>query len=244
MTTTKLHLPPSYRPDPVGTHPPLGSPDYRSTALRHPNRPLHLLPQRMTELTGPLLGEDRVSAGDADLTHANGGEAVGQRIIVHGRVLDGDGRPVPGTLIEIWQANAGGRYAHRNDNWPSPLDPHFTGIGRTITNDRGEFSFTSIRPGAYPWGNHANAWRPAHIHFSLFGRAFTQRLVTQMYFPDDPLFSQDPIFSSIPDERARARVIARYDHDATAESWALGFKFDIVLRGRDQTQFESEPDND
>lgn len=231
-------LPHRYRADDVGTHPPLDHPDYRSTALRHPTRPLHPLPQRLTELTGPLFGADRVQPGDDDLTHWADGEASGQRIIVHGRVLDSDGRAVPGALVEVWQANAAGRYRHAADQWPAPLDPHFAGAGRVVTGSDGRYSFTTVKPGAYPWRNHANAWRPAHIHFSLFGRAFTQRLVTQMYFPDDPLFFQDPIFNSVPDERARARLISSYDHDATVEQWALSFRFDIVLRGREQTPFE------
>jgi protocatechuate 3,4-dioxygenase beta subunit len=237
-------LPPGYRVDPEGTHPAYDFAGYRSTELRHPKRPLHLLPQRLTEVTGPLFGEDRLQAGDNDLTHYDGGEAVGQRIVVHGRVLDGDGRPVPNALIEVWQANAGGRYRHVVDQWPSPLDPHFAGCGRTVTDGDGQYSFTTIKPGAYPWKNHLNAWRPAHIHFSLFGQAFTQRLVTQMYFPGDPLFFQDPIFNSVPDEKARARMISSYDHDVTSDHWALGFKFDVVLRGRERTPFESEPDDD
>ena len=237
-------LPRGYRVDPDGTHPPHDHHDYRSTVLRHPTRPLRLLPQRLTELTGPLFGADRLQPGDDDLTHYDGGEAVGQRIIVHGRVLDSDGRAAPDTLIEVWQANAGGRYRHLVDQWPAPLDPHFAGIGRAVTDGDGHYSFTTIQPGAYPWKNHLNAWRPAHIHFSLFGQAFTQRLVTQMYFPGDPLFFQDPIFNSVPDEKARQRLISRYDHDATTDHWALGFRFDIVLRGREQTPFESEPDDD
>jgi protocatechuate 3,4-dioxygenase beta subunit len=239
-----LHLPPTYRRDPVGTHPPLSSETYRSTALRHPSKPLFLLPQRLTELTGPVFGAERLQAGDDDLTHWSGGEAVGQRIIVHGRLLDGDGHAIPHALIEIWQANAGGRYRHVGDQWPSPLDPFFGGAGRVVTDAEGHYRFTTIKPGAYPWGNHANAWRPAHIHFSVFGRAFTQRLVTQMYFPDDPLFFQDPIFNSVPDPAARARLVSSYDHDVTTEQWALGFRFDIVLRGREQTPFETEPDDD
>jgi len=240
----RLRLPPGYRVEPAGTHPPLDYEDYRSTALRHPTRPLHLLPQRLSELTGPVLGAERVRPADADLTRWDGGEAVGQRIIVHGRVVDSDGRPVPSTLIEVWQANAGGRYRHAVDDWPAPLDPHFAGGGRTITDDDGRYRFTTIKPGAYPWGNHRNAWRPAHIHFSLFGRAFTQRLVTQMYFPDDPLLSADPIFNSVPDPATRARLVAGYDHGASIEQWALGFRFDIVLRGREQTPFEGGPDDD
>jgi protocatechuate 3,4-dioxygenase beta subunit len=241
MTIT---LPPGYRTDPEGTQPAYDFAGYRSTALRHPNRPLRVLPQRLTELTGPLFGEDRVQPGDNDLTHYDGGEAVGQRIIVHGRLLDGDGRAVPNALVEVWQANAGGRYRHVVDQWPSPLDPHFAGNGRTVTDADGHYSFTTIQPGAYPWKNHLNAWRPAHIHFSLFGQALTQRLITQMYFPGDPLFFQDPIFNSVPDEQARQRMISSYDHDVTTDHWALGFRFDIVLRGREQTPFESEPDDE
>ncbi len=227
---------PHYRPEP-GVHPPLLSPDYRSTVLRSPSRPPVPLPQRLTEVTGPLLGAWR--AGDLDnLTRQHDGEPVGQRIIVHGRVLDGDGRPVPQTLIEIWQANAAGRYRHPVDNWPAPVDPNFTGAGRTVTDVDGSYSFITVKPGAYPWKNHDNAWRPAHIHFSLLGRAFTQRLVTQMYFPGDPLFFQDPIFNSVRDERARARLVSRYNHQRTVPEWALAFEFDIVLRGRDRTPFE------
>jgi protocatechuate 3,4-dioxygenase beta subunit len=154
-------------------------------------------------------------------------------------VLDDDGRPLAGTLLEIWQANAGGRYRHTRDNWPSPLDPNFSGVGRTVTDDAGRYSFTTIRPGAYPWRNHHNAWRPAHIHFSLLGRAFTQRLVTQMYFPDDPLFFQDPIMNAVP-ASARPRMVCAYDHGTTAPEWALGFRWDIVLRGTDATPLESD----
>ena len=233
-----LHRPGPYRRDDQ-SHPPLDSADYRSTALRHPRRPLHLLPQRLTELTGPLLGADRVRPGDDDLTLDGRGEAVGQRIVVHGQVRDADGRAVPNTLLEVWQANAGGRYAHLLDRWPAPLDPHFTGVGRCLTDRAGRYRFTTIKPGAYPWRNHPNAWRPAHIHFSLFGQSFTQRLITQMYFPDDPLFAQDPIYLSTP-EAARARLVSAYDHAATQPEWALGFRFDIVLRGRGATPFESE----
>jgi protocatechuate 3,4-dioxygenase beta subunit len=227
----------SYRRD-DDSHPPLDSPGYRSTELRHPTQPLILLPQTLTELTGPLLGAGRVGELDHDLTRQHAGEPQGQRIIVHGRVIEDDGRPVPDTLIEVWQANAGGRYAHVRDQWPSPLDPNFTGLGRTLSDAEGRFRFVTIRPGAYPWGNHENAWRPAHIHFSLFGRAFAQRLVTQMYFPDDPLFFQDPIFNSVRDPRARKRLIAEFDYERTEASWALAFRWDIVLRGRDATPLE------
>src|ERR671921_1749859 len=223
---------------------PVAFPEYRSTGSRAPLHAPVDLPQRLTEITGPLLGEGRVTAADADLTRQHDGEPQGQRIIVHGRVLDSDGRPVPHTLVEIWQANAGGRYRHVVDNWPSPLDPNFTGLGRALTDSQGRYEFTTIKPGAYPWGNHHNAWRPAHIHFSLFGQAFTQRLVTQMYFPGDPLFGQDPILRSIPDDAGRARLVSAFDIDATEPDWALGFQFDIVLRGRDATPFESEVDDE
>jgi protocatechuate 3,4-dioxygenase beta subunit len=221
---------PSYVDD-TAVHPRHDSPDYRSTALRHPENTLHLLPQRLTEITGPLFGHDRVRPGDDNLTSWDGGEATGQRIVVHGRVLDSDGRSVPDTLLEIWQANAAGRYRHVDDQWSAPLDPHFAGLGRCATDPDGRFSFTTIRPGAYPWGNHGNAWRPAHIHLSLFGRAFTQRLVTQMYFPGDPLFPLDPIVQSILEPAARGRLIARYDHDLTQPEYATGYRWDIVVCG-------------
>ena len=234
---------PRYAPVPDGVHPPLLSPAYRSTAGRAPLQPLVDLPQRLTEVTGPLLGEGRVTAQDADLTAQGDVEPIGQRIIVQGQVRDSDGRPVPHTLIEVWQANAAGRYRHPGDSWPAPLDPGFAGVGRTLSDGRGRYRFTTVRPGAYPWGNHANAWRPAHIHFSLFGRAFTQRLVTQMYFPDDPLFFQDPIFGVVP-EQARERLVSRFSLDETVPSWALVYEFDIVLRGRDATPFEDPSDED
>ncbi|MEV6620433.1 protocatechuate 3,4-dioxygenase subunit beta [Amycolatopsis sp. NPDC051106] len=242
-TPTEFRLP-RYGEEPEGTHPPLGYPGYRSTALRHPKQDLVLLPQMLTEVTGPLLGPGRLGEFDNDLTRQHAGEPQGQRIIVTGRLLDGDGRPVRDSLVEIWQANAGGRYRHTGDRWPSPLDPNFDGVGRALTDSDGRYTFTTIKPGAYPWKNHDNAWRPAHIHFSVFGSAFTQRLVTQMYFPDDPLFSQDPIFNSIPDEKARQRMVSRYDHEITQSEWALGFQFDIVLRGRDASVFEEEEDED
>jgi len=214
---------------PRGLHPPLASPAYKSTVLRAPSQPLVVLPQHLTEVTGPLLGEGRVKDSDADLTAQGAGEPLGQRIIVHGRVLDGDGRPVPDTLVEVWQANAAGRYHHSRDTWPAPLDPNFTGAGRVLTDSSGYYRFTTIRPGIYPWGNHHNAWRPAHIHFSLFGTAFTERLVTQMYFPGDPLFPYDPIFNSVLDPDARARMIATYDHDLTAPEISTGYRWDVVL---------------
>jgi protocatechuate 3,4-dioxygenase beta subunit len=242
-TRNELRLP-RYRRDPDGTHPPQDSPGYRSTGLRHPKQRPVLLPQMLTEVTGPLLGPGRIGEHDNDLTRQHAGEPQGQRIIVHGRLLDGDGRPVRNSLVEIWQANAGGRYRHTGDRWPSPLDPNFDGVGRTLTDEEGRYEFTTIKPGAYPWKNHDNAWRPAHIHFSVFGISFTQRLVTQMYFPDDPLFGQDPIYNAIQDERARRRMISRFDMSRTTDHWALGFEFDIVLRGRDASVFEDEEDED
>jgi protocatechuate 3,4-dioxygenase beta subunit len=227
---------------PRGVHPPNDCPGYRSTALRHPKKPLVLLPQWLTEVTGPLLGGELITPTDSDLTVQHAGEPQGQRIILEGRVLDSDGRPVPDTLIEIWQTNAAGRYRHSREHHPAPLDPNFTGVGRCITDAGGTYRFITIQPGAYPWGNHHNAWRPAHIHFSLFGRAFTQRLVTQMYFPGDPLQPLDPIFNSVPDPRVRERLIAKFDIDLTQPEWALGYRWDIVLRGREATVFESQED--
>ena len=225
---------------PVDTHPPLDSPDYRSTARRHPTQSLLQLPGGLsdpTDLTGPVFGDGAVTGADADLTRGPGGEAVGQRIVVTGRLLDGAGRAIRRSLVEVWQANASGRYHHPEDRWPGALDPNFTGGGRVLTDDDGVYRFTTIRPGAYPWRNHDNAWRPAHIHFSVFGHAFTQRLVTQMYFPDDPLLSRDPILGSVP-AAARPRLVARYDHDVTRPEWALGFRWDIVVRGPGSTPFE------
>ncbi|MCE7001408.1 protocatechuate 3,4-dioxygenase subunit beta [Kibdelosporangium philippinense] len=233
-----------YLRDAPGTHPPLDSPGYKSTGLRHPLQRPVLLPQKLTEITGPLLGEGRLGPNDNDLTVQHAGEPQGQRIIVHGKLVDGNGKPVPNSLVEIWQANAGGRYKHAQDRWPSPLDPNFDGVGRTLTDAEGRYTFTTIKPGAYPWQNHDNAWRPAHIHFSVFGRSFTQRLVTQMYFPDDPLFSQDPIFNSVPDPAARARMVSAFDMSRTIPNWALAFSFDIVLRGQDATPFEEEVDDE
>jgi protocatechuate 3,4-dioxygenase, beta subunit len=223
----------------AGVPPPLDTQAYGSSRLRAPHQHLLTLPQGLTEITGPLLGPERVSASDSDLTIGHAGEPLGERIIVSGRVLDSDGRPVPDALIEIWQANASGRYAHAVDDHPAPLDPNFTGAGRCVTDSLGQYRFVTIKPGSYPWRNHHNAWRPAHIHFSLLGRAFTQRLVTQMYFPADPLFPLDPIFNSIPDAAARQRLIADFDIGLTVPDWALGFRWDIVLRGRTATVFEA-----
>jgi protocatechuate 3,4-dioxygenase beta subunit len=219
-------------------HPPLDYPAYRSNAKRAPRRPLVIVPHTLSELTGPVYGHDAVRPGDEDLTRQHAGEPIGERIIVHGRVLDEDARPIPNTLVEIWQANAAGRYIHARDQHPAPLDPNFTGAGRTATDADGFYKFITIKPGPYPWRNHPNAWRPAHIHFSLFGHAFVSRLVTQMYFPGDPLFPFDPMLTSVPDERVRQRMISSFDLANTVPEWALCFRFDIVLRGRSQTPME------
>ncbi|MGZ4358544.1 MAG: protocatechuate 3,4-dioxygenase subunit beta [Gaiellaceae bacterium] len=220
-------------------NPPYDWPDYRGTILRSPKKPLLLLPQTLSELSGPVFGEDDVHASDSDLTQRHAGEPLGQRIVVSGRVVDSLGHPLRNTLVEIWQANAAGRYRHSVDRHPAPLDPNFTGAGRCLTDDDGCYRFVTVKPGAYPWRNHPNAWRPAHIHFSLFGRAFTSRLVTQMYFPGDPLFDQDPIFQSIRDPRARERLISRLDWETTTPEWALGFRFDVVLGGPEATPAEN-----
>ncbi|MGH2734673.1 MAG: protocatechuate 3,4-dioxygenase subunit beta [Actinomycetota bacterium] len=214
---------------------------YRATILRAPLRPPVELPETLSEQTGPGPALSEVTPEDADLTRNAGtdGEALGERIIVTGRVLDANGDPVPRTLIDIWQANSAGRYRHRLDQHHAPIDPHFLGMGRCRTDEGGVYRFLTIRPGAYPWGNHENAWRPAHIHFSLFGSSFTSRLVTQMYFPNDPLHGLDPIFNSVPTDEARTRLIAGYDHDVTEPVWALGYRFDFVL-GDGGTPFEDE----
>lgn len=214
---------------------------YQSTRWRAPTRALIDVPLTLSELTGPGHAISAVTAEDADLTRnaGTGGEAIGQRIIVTGRVLDETGAPVPQTLVEIWQTNAAGRYLHKRDQWPGPLDPNFLGMGRCLTNAEGVYRFLTIRPGAYPWKNHPNAWRPAHIHFSLFGATSLARLVTQMYFPDDPLHGLDPILSSIPSQGARQSLVATYDHTITEPEWALGYRWDIVLRGPQATHFET-----
>jgi protocatechuate 3,4-dioxygenase beta subunit len=224
-----------YRRDDVDVDPPYLHPDYVATRTRAPRRPLILLPHTLSEVTGPVYGEDRIGELDHDLTRQHEAEPIGERIILHGRVVDGDGRPVRRTLVEIWQANAAGRYRHVVDGHPAPLDPNFTGAGRCLTDDDGAYRFITIKPGAYPWPNHPNAWRAQHVHFSLFGAAFATRLVTQMYFPGDPLFFQDPIFHSVRDPRDRDRMISAFDLDNTVESWALAYRFDIVLRGREAT---------
>jgi len=213
---------------------------YVSSIYRAPQKALVTIPQTLSEITGPWFGQDEIVKGACDLTIASGGEAQGQRIVVSGRVLDEDGRPVSRTLIEIWQANAAGRYSHRLDQHHAPLDPNFSGQGHTLTDDHGRYQFITIRPGCYPWGNHFNAWRPAHIHFSLFGPAFATRLVTQMYFPGDPMLAFDPIFNCTADENARSRLISQFDWATTLPDEAIGFTFDIILRGRDRTPMEDQ----
>jgi protocatechuate 3,4-dioxygenase beta subunit len=226
----------------AATHPLLDFAPYRSSILRHPTKELRHVDPEGAELVAPVFGHSDVDPVEADLTIQAGGEPIGERITVRGRVLDGDGRPVGHQLVEIWQANAGGRYIHKSDQHPSPIDPHFTGVGRCLTNDDGGYTFTTIKPGPYPWRNHHNAWRPAHIHFSVFGNEFTQRLVTQMYFPGDPLFTLDPIYQSIADQDARDRLVAAYDHDESVHEWSLGYRWDIVLTGAHATWLEPADD--
>ncbi len=231
--------PTSYVREPPDAHPPMDYAGYKSTALRHPTQPLIYLPQTISEITGPALGASRVRPGDNDLTTQHEGAPIGERIIVSGHVYDSEGKPLRNTLVEVWQANAAGRYLHRWDRWPAPLDPNFSGAGRCLTDDEGRYGFTTIKPGPYPWGNHHNAWRPAHIHFSLLGRAFAQRLVTQMYFPGDPFFPYDPIFNSVRDPAARERMISTFSIHRTVADWAAAYEFDIYLRGPGQTPFEA-----
>ena len=219
-------------------HPPYLYPDYKSTRLRAPKGPLVILPEALADTRGPAYGPGRIGDADDDLTRGHDGEPLGERIIVTGRVLDGDGRPVRNGLVEVWQANAAGRYTHQNDAHPAPLDPNFSGAGRCLTDGEGRYRFVTVKPGAYPWKNHDNAWRPAHIHFSLFGPSFRSRLITQMYFPGDPLFEHDPIFQAVRDPKARRRMISSFDLETTEPEWALGYRFDIVLEGREATPFE------
>jgi protocatechuate 3,4-dioxygenase, beta subunit len=224
-------------------HPPSHSPAYKSTVLRSPRKELIIIPQSLNDISGPVYGHEIIKPHDSDLTLGFKGEPIGERILVKGKVTDDQGRAVPNTLIEIWQANAAGRYVHEREIHPAPLDPNFLGAGRTMTDNEGNYTFTTIKPGAYPWGNHHNAWRPAHIHFSLFGASFMSRLVTQMYFPGDPLFKYDPIFQTVTDEKARERLVSQFDIDLTAPEWALGYRFDICLRGANATPME-ENDHD
>ena len=222
------------------TQPRLDFSPYRSSILRHPTKDPHHTDPETIELWSPAFGHQDVHTLESDLTIQHNGEPLGERIVVAGRILDGNGRPVRNQLVEIWQANSAGRYIHKRDQHPAPIDPNFTGVGRCITDDDGNYRFTTIKPGPYPWKNHYNAWRPAHIHFSLFGTDFTQRMITQMYFPGDPLFSLDPIYQSITDPLARDRLVATYDHNLTQHEWSTGYNWDIVLTGSNRTWMEDE----
>jgi protocatechuate 3,4-dioxygenase beta subunit len=230
--------PTPYRRSYRATQPDYLYPPYRSTVKRAPTKPLVAPPQTLSEVTGPLFGHGEVSRDEADLTRQHAGEPLGERIIVSGRVLDENGRAVRDALIEIWQANAAGRYRHPTDMHDAPLDPNFTGCGRVVTDVNGCYQFKTIKPGAYPWRNHYNAWRPAHVHLSIFGDGFMQRLVTQFYFPGDPLLAYDPMFMSVPDERARQQLIAQFDWEHTVPEHAIAYRFDVVLRGRAATPME------
>ncbi|GAA1702502.1 protocatechuate 3,4-dioxygenase subunit beta [Dietzia cercidiphylli] len=229
--------------DPSAIRPCLDYSPYRSSLLRHPTKDLHQVDPEGVELWSPCFSHRDVDPLEADLTIQRSGEPIGERITISGRVVDGDGRPVAGQLIEIWQANAGGRYIHQRDQHPAPLDPNFTGAGRCLTDENGGYSFQTIKPGPYPWRNHRNAWRPAHVHFSLFGTEFTQRIVTQMYFPGDPLLALDPIYQSITDQGSRDRLVARYGHDLTRPEWSTGYRWDIVLTGAHRTWTENKEDH-
>jgi protocatechuate 3,4-dioxygenase, beta subunit len=228
-----------YRRPYFKTQPDYLYPPYRSTVKRSPTKPLVPLPHTLSEITGPVFGFDDVKPGDSDLTQQHAGEPLGERIVVSGRLFDENSKPVANALIELWQCNAAGRYRHVVDDHDAPLDPNFTGCGRLLTDAQGNYRFLTIKPGAYPWRNHYNAWRPAHLHFSIFGIGLVQRLVTQMYFPGDPLLQYDPMYNSIPDERARQRLISVFDWERTIPDIALAFRFDIVLRGRDETVMET-----
>ncbi|SDL65803.1 protocatechuate 3,4-dioxygenase, beta subunit [Glycomyces sambucus] len=228
------------RRDGLGVHPDRDFPAYRSTALRHPKRPLIPLHDPETELSAPFLGTGPIGPVDADLTAQHDGAPLGERIVVTGQVRDGNGTPLAGQLVEVWQANAAGRYAQAEDVHDAPLDPNFTGVGRCLTDEDGRYRFVTVKPGPYPWRNHDKAWRPAHLHFSLFGTAFASRLITQMYFPGDPLFPYDPVMRSVTDAAARERMVAAFDLDATVDQWATGYRWDIVLRGPARTVFETD----
>jgi protocatechuate 3,4-dioxygenase beta subunit len=227
----------AFRPAVAGSQPDNNSPQYGSTHRRHPKQALLQFPHSITEISGPSFSPAHFPS-IADISVVDGHAAMGERVIVRGRVTDEDGRPVPDTMIEIWQANCAGRYHHERDQHDAPLDPHFRGEGRVFTDHDGWYQFTSVKPGSYPWRNHVNAWRPNHIHFSFFGPGYATRLITQMYFPGDPLLELDPIFNTVPDEAARRRLICRFDLDITKPEWALGYRWDVVLRGRDTTPME------
>ena len=232
-----------FAPLPDGVYPANDTPAYRSSAKRAPRAPAVIIPHTLSETSGPRFGAELLTAAGHDLTRppGAGGEALGQRILVHGRVVDEHGRPERGALVEVWQANAAGRYRHDGDRHDAPLDPNFTGTGAVVTDDDGRYQFMTIEPGIYPWGNHFNAWRPKHIHFSLFGAAWATRLVTQMYFPGDPTLPLDPIFMGIPDARARDSLVSVFDLERTQPDYAMAYRFDIVLRGAAATPWEDTP---
>ena len=234
MSTIAAYRQPRPDTQPSHLHPP-----YVSSLKRAPTKPLVPLSHTLSEVTGPSFGPEHVDPKACDLTQQHAGEPQGERIIVSGRLIDEDGRPLPQMLVELWQANAAGRYRHAVDQHDAPLDPHFTGAGHTLTDRDGRYRFVTIRPGAYPWRNHKNAWRPAHVHFSVFGPAFATRLVTQMYFPGDPLLAHDPIFNCTADEQARQRLVSLFDWETTLPERALGYRFDIVLSGREATPTEA-----
>ena len=223
-------------------HPPAFTPEYKSTVLRSPRLPLLSLQNSLSEVTGPVFGHNEIGPLDNDLilNCARSGEPIGERILVHGQVRDENRRPVPNTLVEFWQANAGGRYRHVNDRYLAPIDPNFSGCGRTLTDQDGYYYFRTIKPGPYPWRNHINSWRPAHIHFSVFGSGFAQRLITQMYFEGDPLIWKDAMVQIIPDKEAVMRLVAPLDMNAAKPLDMLAYRFDIVLRGRLSTLFENK----
>lgn len=231
---------PGYRHPAPGQMPTMDAPAYGSTHKRHAKHPPIRIPHTLTEISAPQFTPAHCPQ-HLDMSRHDGREAVGERIIVAGQLRDEDGRPVRGAMLEIWQANAAGRYAHARDRHDAPLDPNFQGRARVFTDDDGRWSVTTIRPGAYPWRNHANAWRPVHIHFGIHGAGFAQRLITQMYFPGDPLLALDPIFNATADEAARSRLVAAFDPDITQPEWALGYRFDMVLRGREATPMENRP---
>jgi protocatechuate 3,4-dioxygenase beta subunit len=225
---------------PAPAHPPNDTPAYRSSELRAPRRPLRMLPERFPDLSTPLLTGIAIGPLDNDLTRQHDGEPLGERITISGSVRDEHGVAVVAALVEVWQANAAGRYAHANDQHPAPLDPNFSGAGRCLTDDEGRYHFITIKPGAYPWRNHPNAWRPAHVHFSIFSDAFAQRLVTQMYFPGDPLLPLDPLYNAMPDPEVRERLVARWSLELTQPEWSLGYEWDIVVAGRDATPLHDD----
>ena len=240
-----MSVPGDYTQRDRGIHPPAYAPDYRSSRVRSPRQSLIRLENTVSEITGPVFGHGDIDPGDSDLLHnyaKDDQSAIGERIILHGHVLDENARPVANTLVEVWQANAGGRYRHRNDTYFAPIDPNFGGCGRVLTDANGYFSFHTVKPGAYPWPNGGNDWRPAHVHFSVFGSAFLQRLVTQCYFEGDPLIPRCPIVQSIPDQEAIERLIARLDMSATIPLDSIAYSFDIVLRGRGASLFENRPE--